>query len=124
MKIKGKEVKLTLNKAWKMCLDMWKEIHLVRAIDISDAKSDYLKENDIKEYLINDCFFCTYADEKSGGIDISDGMCEYCPGVIAAGYNHTRNTLWCEQEGKSWGYYHKAFYTYLVKLNKERLNHA
>ena len=110
-------MKLSLDKTWEECLLMWKWLSK-KVIDDPYLNIDDLKDTytDIKECdLINNCFFCDYADTHHKE---TDGLCPFisctnCPGKkVYKDFNCL--------------YYPKystnpvEFYKMLIKLNKIR----
>ena len=112
---------MTLEKTWKECLRMWKWVAYIRMgrlddtlhrLDVLKLKAIWLSTNNYDD-ILNDCFFCDYADEHSGNADPGD--CEKCPGQFV-----DREFNCCKDPN----YLNKSieFYNLLVKLNKKRLS--
>jgi hypothetical protein len=119
-KIKGERMKkrklpkkLTLNKAWELCLEMWKDIAKTageaKIFDVEEFKLQWMEEHfiDYRPHDINhQCFFCQYD---------KDGNCENCPGVLI------EPCFDCMTTDYNYEYKPIKFYKKLQQLNRKRL---
>ncbi len=124
-------MKLSLDKTWELCMEMWKWIsfEVGQAIkadeswDVVDLKKEYLTKvfkNFTPHNMVYDrdnptfhsnCFFCEYAYRKTK----EETKCNYCPAVK---FDKDFN---CSSDE----YYYRddpcKFYKKLKELNKKRL---
>lgn len=102
--------KLSLERTWKKCLRMWKEMiekHWERGMKGSDLKRIYFEIHPKIAEPESGCYFCDYNDRRTNN-------CEHCPGVLVNKKFHCHNTPY---------HYHwkpKAFYRKLLELDKKR----
>ena len=102
--------KLTLNQAWKLCLQQWKwisgELDKGVRIGIWRLKDKWLEAHEYEEINCS-CFFCQYDAQYKGG-------CESCPAKRI-----DLNFDCCEVP--SFGSNPRLFYKKLLSLNRKRL---
>lgn len=72
-------MKFSLDKVWKLCLWMWDGIFDLPG-DVNENKANWIEENGFKGVL-NDCFFCQYAQEEYLKEENHGIMCDFCPVV-------------------------------------------
>ena len=107
--------KLTLNKAWQLCLKQWEWI--IRELDngskanIGTLKYKWCFDNKLSPNCY--CFFCEYSSQN--GL-VGQAYCHFCPAkLINKNFSCTTN------EEYHYAYEPRAFYAKLLKLNKKRL---
>ena len=102
---------MNLNETWKNCLAMW-EWKTENCGEVpARPKSVWLEKHGFGN-ILDDCFFCEYANENS---DLSDDICEECPGCfVDLDFSCTDHTY-------HYAYEPLKFYKRLVELNKRRL---
>lgn len=117
-------MKMNLEKTWSECLRMWRWIAETKTKEtrwgifspVSRLKVTWLECNnyiDNDKDLLNECFFCNYADTHRGQVE--PGECENCPAQTVdetfncCGYPSFNNKP-------------VEFYELLVELNKKRLS--
>jgi len=114
-------MKLTLNKTWKNCLKMWKwiasEIEKDQFKKPGDLKVSWMRQHDVSGLKFA-CFFCQYAHEHDGLLDIDKSSyrtCSSCPGrFVSSKFN-------CElYKSYHWLSSPIKFYNKLVELDKKR----
>lgn len=125
-------MRLSKEKTWKLCLEMWKWIdkHIEMLEDLVDHDAsykyvDFLKDMWARDHgyegkLENGCFFCEYAETHGGRVDPE--YCLNCPGhQVEAGF--------CCQPDEDdeedttnfdWGLQPREFYNYLKQLDRKR----
>lgn len=113
--------KLSLDKTWSECLEMWKwiagKIKENPVSNIEALKKEWLEKNGYDYYgVCCGCFFCAY-DERHE--DRGDVDCCYCPAILV---NPALKSYFCEQEEPSYDNDPIGFYKKLVALNKIRLS--
>lgn len=108
--------KLTLEEAWKYCMDMWEWIseNYEGKLNAGNLKKKWLKKNRIKREISHDCFFCEYASQHGEflkSIGNNKYYCSNCPGTLIS------KTFHCENH-KSYHWIHdpKQFYKKLTIL--------
>ena len=112
-------MRLTLDKAWKICLSMWEDIHKDGNVDIN--KIQWMAEHGYEGKFRGDCPFCEYAKRAcSAAVARNDyepldkWWCDYCPG------RKVDKTFGCHNKK----YHHfnkpKAFYKKLLELDRIR----
>lgn len=108
--------KLSLDRAWKLCLEQWKWIigELDKGSNIDELKDEWLQRRSYKYRPACGCFFCQY-DYQEEGYSL---FCDSCPGRLA---NNKLRKSWCEARGSNWYCNPRAFYRKIVALNKKRL---
>jgi len=117
------EKKMSLNQAWIECLKMWKWIIGRKSGGlITELKTEYLCEKNIRSGLKNNCFFCEYAVQNGGYADIENKhrkakyfvLCSQCPGYLVS------KTFSCEGFKYTWYENPNKFYKKLLQLNQKR----
>lgn len=121
-------MKLSLEKTWKNCLDMWKfiskEVEKDRFAPVFHLKETWAATNGYRIIYPSDirhnCFFCEYAithNGKSNRLNDITHYCSKCPAVLVD------ETFSCEGPlaKVEWNINPVEFYKLLVKLNKKRL---
>lgn len=99
--------KLNLNETWEQCLKMWRWI--VRQLcpkDIDVLKAIWLEKNGFID-IVDDCFFCEYANQHKG--------CESCPDY------RIDKTFGCCEDDYHFCYKPAAFLRKINELNEKRL---
>ena len=107
--------KLTLNKAWELCMSQWRWIvKMIRAGDdryVGELKIAWLEKHKYENDEIDgNCFFCHY--NRQGGVD--DEGCVSCPGVIVD------KAFSCDDDDYDYLYEPIKFYNKLRSLNRKR----
>lgn len=99
----GKLYNLTLDEAWRLCLEMWKEIK--GRSDIPQAKAKWLNNNSFFDVRAN-CFFCEFNERMD--------RCRRCPAVLVD------SDFKCERIEYDYLSNPEKFYMKLVELNELR----
>jgi len=106
--------RLTLNRAWTLCLKQWKwiikQLDAGRTESIDKLKAEWMEQNGYGyDEICANCFFCEYANQQGGIYN-----CECCPGTLVNKKFYCRN--------KTYNFREKPikFYKKLLELNKKR----
>jgi len=103
--------KLTLEQAWKYCLQMWKwiveQVKKDKDADVDDLKAKWLKNHPRFGNIMSDCFFCEYDEQQ-------EGFCLSCPGRLVDGNFNCADSTYSFQDEPI------RFYHELLGLNKKR----
>ena len=105
--------RLTLNRAWTLCLRQWghvtKRLEVDDSLDVEGLKREWMGANGFSfEDVESNCFFCEYNEQQRGL------GCANCPGkLVSKSFNCGR---------KTYHYYHRPhkFYAKIIHLNKKR----
>ncbi len=117
---------LTLNRAWFLCLQQWKD-GIIKRLDegstetVGTLKEEWIdklmEQNDYdKEKIEFDCFFCEYDVQQFD--DEALETCQNCPGKLVD------EQFRCSNE--EYHYYHKprSFYARLLELSSKRMTNG
>ncbi len=118
---------LTLDRAWFLCLQQWKD-GIIKRLDEGSGSSvmilknewidKLIEQNDCDEEKIeSDCFFCEY-NLRQEDDDDKNIICRSCPGKLVDDEFHCENI--------EYHYYDKPrkFYVKLLKLNSKRITNG
>jgi len=104
-------MKLTLNKAWELCLKQWRKMIKQKKAGsrrrITTLKRIWCKENGFANIAAH-CFFCEYDEQY-------DADCSKCPPTRVDKHFH------CQNPEYHWRYNPLKFYAKIRKLNRIRL---
>lgn len=110
--------KLTLDRAWKLCLEQWKwiieQLDKGSKEDIEVLKVRWLKLKGLATSPCAECFFCEYAKQNNGRLSWA-ARCVDCPAVLVS------PVFSCQKKSYHYKYHPRAFYKKLLTLNKKRL---
>ena len=101
--------KLTIDEAWKYCLEMWKWISENANSEsyVGVLKVEWLEEHAPQfENMYCNCFFCEYNDQTC-----SDLSCANCPGRVYG----SDTVLWCARNDIHYKHKPKEFYAELLR---------
>lgn len=103
--------RLTLNDAWRFCLEQWDLIKEHEYENIEKIKKLYLKKHGFKD-IISSCFFCEYAYQKNNH---TYSYCSLCPAKLIDENFSCINT-------SDYGFreYPAKFHKKIIALNKKR----
>jgi hypothetical protein len=105
-------MKLSLDKTWKRCLEMWEWIvdeDKYYPYSIESLKDNWIKKHYPNDHLRNDCYFCDYKNAF-------ENDCVGCPGKLVD------SEFDCMSGDYSYDCNPKEFLKKLKKLNKKRLS--
>ena len=109
-----------LDKAWKNCLKMWEWItnnlpegfseatEEIKDFIIDHLKKDWLKDNNYKRNIEQNCFLCEYNSKQKENED-----CENCPAILAC----PEHPFHCTDEEHNYAYEPILFYKELMDRN-------
>ncbi|KKN01488.1 hypothetical protein LCGC14_1127170 [marine sediment metagenome] len=110
-------MKLTLNQAWKLCLEQWKWIDKQLDKDslagIVSLKRQWCRVKEFKD-VTADCFFCEYNNQKGSAEDRDN--CKNCPGRLI------NRKFYCDNGTYDYNRHPRKFYKKILGLNKKRLD--
>ncbi len=109
--------KLSLDRAWKLCLEQWEwiigELDKGSEKDISALKTQWLNQRRYKDRPYGDCFFCEH--HRQNPETTHTGFCKNCPAFIVS------KGFYCMNKSYSYHDNPRAFYRKIKALNKKRL---
>lgn len=121
---------MKLEQVWRNCLRQWEDVIKIldwaRYFNIKittyEAKELWVQLNRYKG-ILNDCFFCQYADRRNGQFDHPESIkssCSKCPGTLVD------SNFSCEPDSgdvvnRCWVTDPRGFRKRLLKLNNRRL---
>ena len=108
--------KLTLDKAWELCLAQWKWVaEQIRAgtnLDVQELKKRWCKKHAFANAIAEDCFFCEYKYQRE---ILSGNPCRLCPAKrVGKAFN-------CHDDYYHYYVYPLRFYAEVRRRNKIRL---